>query len=355
MQPRRVDSNSLLDRPPHTPSRLRPLAAGCALGGLLVAMSVCALGLGPVAIGPGGVAASLANHIFHTHIAVAADADAIVWSLRMPRVLVEILVGASLATAGVAFQALLRNPLAEPYTIGVSSGASVGVGLVIVLGLSGALGGYAPAAAALAGAVITLLAVYALSRIGGRVDVRSLLLSGVIAGAFLWAIQMLLFRLASKNDDEILAWMMGSLSGVRWSDAALLSVPTFAGVLALAMHARSMNLYSLGEDPARHLGLEPEPFKAAMIFLGSLLTACTVAVAGIIGFVGLVVPHLSRSLAGTPDHRVVLPISLLGGALMVEIADTTSRLAMGGEMLPVGAVTALLGCPFFFYLLRRAK
>jgi iron complex transport system permease protein len=185
--------------------------------------------------------------------------------------------------------------------------------------------------------------------------VRSLLLSGVIAGSFLWAVQMLLLRLAAKNDDEILSWMMGSFASARWSDVALLAGFTAVGVFLIAVQSRSMNLYALGEDTARHLGLEVEPYKVSMIVVGSLLTAATVSVAGIIGFVGLVVPHIARRLAGTSDHRAVLPIAILGGALMTEVADTITRLAMNGEQLPVGAVTALLGCPFFFYLLRQSR
>ncbi|HEY3330364.1 MAG TPA: iron ABC transporter permease [Capsulimonadaceae bacterium] len=333
----------------------RPAGVTLGLLAVLVCIAVYVVGLGAVSISPENVARCVWSHIANRASDVSSADDAIVWQIRLPRILLEILVGGSLAAAGVAFQALLRNPLAEPYTIGVSSGASVGVGLVVVLGWSGALNGYATPLAAFAGASATLLAVYALARTGGRVDVRSLLLSGVIAGAFLWAIQMLLFRLAHKNDDEILAWMMGSMSSARWPDVGILAVLSLIAVAGLAMQTRSMNLYSLGEDSARHLGLEPEPFKASMIGLGSLLAAATVSVSGIIGFVGLVVPHLARRMAGTSDHTAVLPVAIVGGALMTVLADTITRLAFGGELLPVGAVTALLGCPFFFYLLRKSR
>jgi len=353
MQPRGQVPHFLQNRKSAGPFNIRSVVVIVGLAAVLAAMTFVAVGLGAVSISPSQVWACVSNHLLHTRMSVLPESDTIVWHLRLPRILLEILVGSALATAGVAFQALLRNPLADPYTIGVSSGASVGVGLVIVLGLNGAAAGYAMPLAAFAGAAATLLCVYTLARVGGRVDVRSLLLSGVIAGAFLWAIQMLLFKLARKNDDEILAWMMGSLSGARWADVALLAVLAGIGILAVALYARSMNLYSLGEDSARHLGLEPEPFKAAMVLLGSLLTASTVSVSGIIGFVGLIVPHLARSMTGTSDHRIVLPVSILGGAIMLEMADTITRLSFGGEILPVGAVTALLGCPFFFYLLRR--
>jgi iron complex transport system permease protein len=312
-------------------------------------------GLGPTHIPILSTAQVIAEHILHPSLADNSDIGAIVWQIRVPRVLLEILTGASLAAAGAAFQALLRNPLAEPYTIGVSSGASVGVSIVVALGLEGALRGYAGPAAALLGAMAALIMVYSLSRIGGRVDVRSLLLSGVVAGAFLWAAQMVLFRLAHKNDDEILAWMMGTLSSARWSDIQMLGVIAPIAMILTAFQSRAMNIYSLGEDSARHLGLEPERFKLTIIFLGSLLTACAVSISGIIGFVGLIVPHLCRKLLGTPDNRYVMIASMFGGALMLILADSLTRLSFGGELIPVGASTALLGAPFFFHLLRNAR
>jgi iron complex transport system permease protein len=299
-------------------------------------------GLGPTHIPILSTAQVIAEHILHPSLADNSDIGAIVWQIRVPRVLLEILTGASLAAA-------------EPYTIGVSSGASVGVSIVVALGLEGALRGYAGPAAALLGAMAALIMVYSLSRIGGRVDVRSLLLSGVVAGAFLWAAQMVLFRLAHKNDDEILAWMMGTLSSARWSDIQMLGVIAPIAMILTAFQSRAMNIYSLGEDSARHLGLEPERFKLTIIFLGSLLTACAVSISGIIGFVGLIVPHLCRKLLGTPDNRYVMIASMFGGALMLILADSLTRLSFGGELIPVGASTALLGAPFFFHLLRNAR
>jgi iron complex transport system permease protein len=208
--------------------------------------------------------------------------------------------------------------------------------------------------AAFIGAMAVLVFVYASARRGGRLDVRSMLLVGVVATAFLYAVQMLLLRLAGKNSDEILGWLMGSLANASWTDCALLVGFTIVGLIMLAGQAYPMNLFAVGETSAQHLGLDVERFKRTIVIFASLLAAATVSVSGIIAFVGLVVPHIARRLAGTPDHRVVLPITALSGAVMMIWSDTIARVALGGDVIPVGVVTAFWGGPFFWFLLRRS-
>ena len=297
--------------------------------------------------------------------------DVILWSLRLPRILMAALVGASLAAAGVAFQALLRNDLADPYVIGVSAGASVGAEAVLIKGGEAWLGGLAYPLAAFASATVAMLTVYGMARRGGRVLVTSLLLSGVVVSSFLGGVSTLLLLLGPTQETQfILGRLMGTLepagtpisqrlTSAAWQpfqqDIALLLF-LVTGLLVLSMQARAMNLFALGEESAQQLGIETERFKVVLIITGSLLTAATVAFAGIIGFVGLMSPHVARRLARTPDHRLVLPLAALCGAILMVWADTIARsIFSDGRELPVGVVTAFLGAPFFIYLLRRQQ
>ena len=286
-----------------------------------------------------------------------ADNDVILWTLRMPRILMAALVGASLAAAGVAFQALLRNDLADPYLVGVSAGASVGSEATILEHQEGALGGFALPIAAFGAASAAMTVVYTLSRRHRRVAVTSLLLVGVVVSAFLGGISNLLMQFSHPNEAQYVQYRLnGSLQ-----DATLMQCGIVAGFLAvgltiLSLEARAMNLFALGEESAQQLGVETERFKAVLIVTGSLLTAATVAFGGIIGFVGLMSPHIARRLARTPDHRVVLPLAALSGAVLMVWADTAARSVFrDGRELSVGIVTAFLGAIFFIYLLRRQQ
>jgi iron complex transport system permease protein len=297
--------------------------------------------------------------------------DRILWSLRLPEILMAALVGASLAAAGVAFQALLRNDLADPYVIGVSAGASVGTEAVLIAQGEAYLAGLGVPLAAFASAAAAMLIVYALARRGGRVPVTSLLLAGVVISSFLGGVSTLLLLLGPPQDTQfILGRLMGTfqtaydpisahLTSEAWQPfqkSAVLALFLVAGMLILSAEARAMNLFALGEESAQQLGVEAEQFKVVLIITGSLLTAATVAFAGIIGFVGLISPHIARRLARTPDHRGVLPLAALCGAVLMVWADTIARNVFSdGRELPVGIVTAFLGAPFFIYLLRRQQ
>lgn len=282
-------------------------------------------------------------------------ASSIVLDIRLPRVLVGVAVGASLALAGVAAQGLLMNPLADPYILGVSSGAAFGASTAMATRFAERWGGLGVPAAAFAGAAATLALVYALGRSGGRLSLHNFLLSGVVVGAFLWAAITLVLSLAGQDVQRLLYWLLGSLNGRDWHHLAMIGPALAASWAVLFLCARDLNLMSMGEETAHSLGVPPERAKLVILGAAALATAAAVAVSGIIGFIGLMVPHIVRRLVG-PDHRVLLPAAALVGAAFLVLADTVARSATIASTLgelPVGVVTALTGAPFFLYLMRR--
>ncbi|RJQ10718.1 MAG: iron ABC transporter permease [Bacillota bacterium] len=281
--------------------------------------------------------------------------EAIVLTLRLPRVLLAGVVGASLAVAGGAFQGLFRNPMADPYIIGVSSGAALGASLAIALGVPVTVTGLGGVPlAAFAGAVAAVLLVYAIARVGREVPVGNLLLSGVAVGAFLSALVSLVVVFSRNHIEEIVFWLMGSLAGRGWTHLGAAVPYLVVGSLILLYLARDLNALLLGEEEAAHLGIDVERTKKLILGAASLLTAAAVATCGVVGFVGLVVPHIVRLMVG-PDHRSLLPVSAAAGALLMILADLAARTVIRPGELPIGVVTALLGGPFFLYLLRRSR
>lgn len=279
----------------------------------------------------------------------------IVQRLRLPRAVTAALVGAALALSGATFQALVRNPLADPYVLGVSGGAALGAVCAIVLGSAAGVS-WAISLAAFAGAALTIVLVLRLAlAVGPTLDTRVLLLAGVIVGAFTNSCILLLLTFADLDAFRSATfWMMGSLSGATWRGAAAMAlyiVPS--GVLLLGL-ARSLDLIAIGEETAAHLGTHVERTKLLAYGAASLLAAASVASAGIIGFVGLVVPHGVR-LAWGSDHRTLLPASMLAGAAFLLLADTVARTVAAPSELPLGAVTALIGVPLFVNILRRGR
>ncbi|MGI6317464.1 MAG: FecCD family ABC transporter permease [Dethiobacteria bacterium] len=279
----------------------------------------------------------------------------IVLNIRLPRVILAGLVGAALAVAGATFQGLFRNPLADPYIIGVSSGAALGASFAIVSGLSLGFAGFgAVPIMAFAGGLVAILLVYRLSRTGNRVSVMTLLLAGIAVNAFLSALVSLFVYFAGEKMHQVVFWMMGGLEGARWSYITGMAPYVLAGFLVIYFFARELNALLLGEDTAYFLGIDAEMFKKVFLVAASLLVSAAVSTSGIIGFVGLVVPHVVRLLAG-PDHHFLLPASALTGAILLIGADTLARTVIAPTELPVGIITALLGAPFFLYLLRNQK
>lgn len=285
----------------------------------------------------------------------SAAYEAIVLQVRLPRILLGFAAGAALGASGACYQGLLANPLADPYIIGVSSGAAFGasVGIVITSGSMAALGASIPLFA-FAGALVTMLLVMALAQSKGKIQPESLLLSGVVVGSFIWALVSFTMLAAGEDLPKVMMWLMGSLSARNWGHLAMSAPYIGLGIAAMMFMSRGLNLISLGEEQARFMGLGVEPFKRAVIVACSLATSAAVGVSGIIGFVGLIVPHMARYVTG-PDHKSLIPVSALGGGVLLVAADTVARTVISPAELPVGTVTALVGAPFFFYLLRRSR
>ncbi len=281
--------------------------------------------------------------------------EVIIIEVRLPRILAAVLVGAALATAGSVFQGIFRNPMADPYVIGVSSGAALGGALAIVLKLDIALFGFsAVPTLAFASALITVFLVYNIAKVGSKIPVTTLLLSGIAVSIFLSAIVSTLKLLAGQELHALVFWLMGGFSHVKWEEIASVWLLIVFGVSAVYLFARDLNLMSLGEEEAQHLGVDVEKSKKILLALGCLMTASAVSIGGLIGFVGLIVPHLTRILVG-PDHRVLIPTALLTGSIFLVLCDTSARIIFLPAELPVGIITALSGGPFFIYLLRRRR
>ncbi|WP_424960806.1 FecCD family ABC transporter permease [Microbacterium ulmi] len=282
------------------------------------------------------------------------NGEATLWLVRFPRIVMALLVGAALATAGAVMQGVFRNPLAEPGVIGVSSGAAVGACAAIVFGLGFAGPLTLPAMAFLGGLLATVV-VYGSARADGRTEVVTLVLTGIainaIAGA---AIALLTFLGTTQEREQIVFWQLGSLNGSRWQDVLIVLPLTVVGVVGCVLLSRSLDLLSLGERQATHLGLNVERLHVVAIVLIALLTSGAVALCGIISFVGLVVPHLVRMILG-PGHRLLVPASAFAGAVLLMGADLVARTAVPYAELPIGMLTALIGGPFFFWLLRRTR
>ncbi|HLE42462.1 MAG TPA: iron chelate uptake ABC transporter family permease subunit [Methylomirabilota bacterium] len=332
----------------------RPLVLVAGAGALLLMVVVVGTALGAVAVPLDQTAAILGRRLLGLPFAVTwpASAETIVLELRLPRVLTAMVVGGGLAVTGAALQGLLRNPLADPYVLGTSSGAALGAAIGILIpfrvlfldfGLVHVL--------AFAGALAAVLTVERLSRRGTLASLTGLLLTGYAVSSLLAAGLALVMYASGQSLRQIFFFLLGSFDGSTWLRLAGAAPIVLVGVLLIALRARALNALLLGEDGAAHLGLEVGRERTILLVLASLVTAASVAVSGLIGFVGLVVPHAVRLLVG-PNARAVVPASLVMGAAFLGLADLVSRLA--GE-IPVGVVTAIVGAPFFLYLLGRAR
>lgn len=343
---------------------MRPLTLGrlflrCGiLAIILFVVVVIALKLGAVQVSLYGLGRDLIRVMLRQSSAISTDYGMIVLDIRLPRILLGIVVGASLSVAGTSFQALLRNPLADPYVLGVSSGAAVGAIMALIaenhLSLSPELAGLLTPLCAFVGAAVTIAAVYVLGRREGQIDSGTLLLGGIITASFLNAVIMFLLTVpAGGNLRGAVYWLMGDLSTIP--DVKLLGF-LFVGFLVAAgviyTTASDLNLLLAGEKEAMHLGVDVPRVRIVVYIAASILTGLAVSVSGAIGYVGLLVPHVMRLIFGS-DHRLLLPVSALGGAIALVIADTLARTVVAPSELPVGAMTAMAGAPLFIYLLRR--
>ncbi|MGC5397718.1 FecCD family ABC transporter permease [Streptomyces sp. DT20] len=346
--------------PAPAPPRARRTTAVTLTAGLLAALVLCALlsaGLGAYSIPLGDVLASVQHRIGLGGHALDRVGESVLWNVRLPRVVLALLVGASLGCAGALMQGVFGNPLAEPGVIGISAGAAVGaVGAVasIALGLS-FFGNWTITVCAFVAGLLTVLLVYALSRSGGRTEVVTLILTGIAVNAFAGAlIGLFIFFADNAQISQITFWQLGSLAQATWPKVLAVLPCAVLGLVVAPFYARKLDLLALGERPARHLGVDVERLRVVLVLVVALLTAAAVAVAGIISFVGLLVPHLLR-MANGPGHRFLVPGSALGGALVLVAGDLAARTVADPAELPLGVLTALIGSPFFFWLLRRTR
>lgn len=323
---------------------------------LLLAAAFFAVITGAVAIPARTVLAILLHQIGVSGPGAWSEtAASIVLDLRLPRVVLAAVVGAGLAGSGTVFQGLLRNPLADPYIIGVSAGAAFGATLAITGGLAAGLAGLAATPlAAFAGAVGATVLVYHLARRGADAPVEDLLLAGVAVSAFLGAIVSWFQLAGGESLQRVIYWLMGGFSGRGWPHVVMAAPFVMIGLAVAWLYGRDLNAFLLGDETARSMGVDVVAARRVLIAAGAMMAASTVAAAGLIGFVGLVVPHLLRLLAG-PEHRRLLPASALGGAVLLVLADTAARSALPASELPVGILTALLGAPFFLVVLVRER
>ncbi|MEG3056671.1 MAG: iron chelate uptake ABC transporter family permease subunit [Methanoculleus sp.] len=301
-----------------------------ALIGILLASMACAIIMGPASMSLGSLIA-------------LPNAWKIFWDVRLPRVIVAVLVGCALAVAGTAMQGLFRNSMADPYIIGTSSGGALGATLSIVF-----FAGTGRPVFAFIGATVATFTVYTIARQGGKVPVETLLLSGVALSMLLSAFLSFLMYTAGRSLHQIMFWLMGGFWNVSWDDVLIATLIPI-GCLAIYFYARDMNIISLGEEDAIHLGVNVERLKQLLLFASAFLAGIAVSIAGAIGFIGLITPHVMRLIVG-PDHRILLPAAALAGGILLLWSDTLTR-TFAGDM-PVGIITSCFGAPFFIYLLR---
>lgn len=336
---------------------IKPIVVGVGGVVLLVASMIIALGIGAVRQPPRMVVEVIAQRIGIGGEQATVLADQIVWQLRMPRVLGAAATGAGLAVCGAVLQTLVRNDLADPYLLGLSNGAAVGAVTVIVtgIGVGGLVGGAAVSVAAFAGSLGAVMIVFTLARgRGGTLPPGRTVLAGVAVAQVCAAYTSFVVIISGDQDAarRVLDWTLGSVAGVRWPSAILLCVVAALAVLGSLAVAGGLDAFAFGETAARSLGVDVERIRWGVLAGTALVTACLVAFTGVIGFVGLVVPHLVRLLIG-PGHRRLLPLSAVCGAILLIWADTIARSLIEDQEIPIGVLTALIGAPFFVVLLRR--
>lgn len=329
-------------------TRARTLIVLSVLLAVLVVSVACAVAFGAVSIPVADVVSAVVRRLSGER---GGMTEALVVDLRLPRVVLAALVGAGLAAAGTLYQALFRNPLADPYILGVSSGAGLGATIAFLVAPAAAV--VAVPAAAFVGAAVTMALVMGIAMRRGRLETLSLLLAGVAVSYTLSAVTSFVMVLSRRTMQQVVFWMMGGLSGSTWGHVGVVSAMLVVGLVAPLLYARELDIMLLGDERAGHLGVSVERVKTIVLASASLLVAAAVSVAGLIGFVGLMTPHMTRLVLG-PDHRLLLPASTLVGAIAMVLADLVARVVLAPVELPVGIITAVIGGPFFIWLLLRS-
>jgi iron complex transport system permease protein len=330
-----------------------PRVWGLCAGVFLVAAVVTGIGIGPVEIGLGGIARSALSHVplLDVHSPLSSVQEAVLWQLRAPRVVLALLVGAMLAVAGSAYQGVFRNPLADPYLLGVAAGA--GLGATVALSQHG-LQEIVPLAA-FAGAIVAVAFTYVLGRSAGAARTTgALVLAGVTVAAFMTALQTFVQQQSTEDLRDIYAWLLGGFSTASWTDVAIASPYVAVSSLVLVLHRRVLDVLNLGDDEAASLGVEVRRTRLLLVVAATVGTAAAVAVSGLIAFVGIIVPHTVRLLVST-SYRAVVPLSLVVGGGFLVFADVLARTILSPAELPIGVVTAFFGAPFFAVVLRTSR
>ncbi len=329
------------------------------LGSLLLLCLLVAAAIGAVSIPPLDIVKMTLNKVAFTNFDTTWQTtdETILFQIRLSRVIAAALVGAALAAAGVLFQGLLRNPMADPYIIGTAAGAAFGATIAMMLPISVAFLGFGlvPIAAFL-GALGAVFLVYNLARVGGKTPIVSMLLAGFAISALLTAVMFFMVTLSGTMDllQYVYSFLMGSISVTGWTKITVIAPLIIGGIILARFFASRLNAFSLGEEGAAYVGINVEREKLLVLGLGSLLTAAAVSISGLVGFVGLVVPHAVRLVLG-PDHRLLLPAAALSGGAFLVMADLLARTLLAPKEIPLGILTALVGAPFFIYLLRRTR
>ncbi|MDQ0268620.1 FecCD family ABC transporter permease [Cytobacillus purgationiresistens] len=333
-----------------------PLLILALMLGLLASMTFAVM-VGSVDITPRIIWELLFTKLGLSLETTASNAQSIIiWEIRLPRVVLAAIVGAALSISGAAIQALVKNSIADPYILGVSSGASVGATSVILLGAFSVIGNYALSFAAFLGAISAVIIVFLLARVNGRISVVRLLLAGFAISMVFSAITNFMLMMSKQQGgiQAVMHWMLGSLAGAKWANLGIPFIIFLLVFTLLLLNYRQLNALLLGEETAATLGINLDRFRILIILFVSLLTGVVVAVSGSIGFVGLIIPHLVRMMAGS-NYKVVLPISALIGAIFLVWADMVARIVIAPEEMPIGIITAVCGSPFFIWMLRRRR
>jgi iron complex transport system permease protein len=330
--------------------RVPPMAVAL---GVLAAVAAASLVLGPAGVNPGRALLEVLDHIPGVAIesGLSEREAAIVWQIRVPRLVLAAVVGATLAGSGTAYQGVFRNPLADPYLLGVAAGAGLGATVAIVSDLPTS----AIAPLAFGGAIVAVVAAYGLARLGGaRRTGATLILSGVAVAAFFTAFQTYLQQQHADTIRQVFSWILGRLATTGWTEVRTLLPYALLSWLVLILYRRHLDVMAVGEEEASTLGLEPGRVRMVVVAAATLGAAAAVAVSGLIAFVGIIVPHVARLIVG-PIHRTLLPASLIGGAAFLTLADLMARTVQSGGELPIGVVTAFVGAPFFGFILATRR
>ncbi len=343
---------------PRVEARGVSLRAGLITGAFLVASVAVGLAVGPVHIGLGEIVRSALSYVpfLHVHQPLGAVDRAVLWQLRAPRVVLAALVGGMLAVAGASYQGVFRNPLCDPYLLGVAGGAGLGATLAIVYATAAATGSnYTVPLAAFAGAILAVVVTYALGRSAGATQMTgALILAGVTMATFTAAVQTFVQQQHTQQLQNVYAWLLGGFSTATWHDVAICAPYIAVSSLVLVLHRRVLDVLSLGDDEAASLGIDVGRARLTIVVAATLGTAAAVSVSGLIAFVGIIVPHTIRLLLST-SYRAVVPLSLVAGAGFLVLTDVVARTIVSPAELPIGVVTAFLGAPFFAVVLRTSR